>query len=147
MVHSIGRSHWNSVYFIEIQMDRSAGIAIEVAKQYEQSRGWQVTSVESENRGFDLISQRQHPDDQNSVEFKYIEVKGRAGIGEISVTTNEFKTAERLQDDYWLYVVYHCATRPEIHRVQNPARLEWQAVVQVEHYKTTSTEILKERVQ
>lgn len=122
-------------------------IAIEVAKQYEQSRGWQVTSVESENRGFDLISQRQHPDDPNSVEFKYIEVKGRAGIGEISVTTNEFKTAERLQDDYWLYVVYHCATRPEIHRVQNPARLDWQSVVQVEHYKTTPAEIIKEQKQ
>ena len=122
-------------------------IAIEVARQYEQSRGWQVTSVESENRGFDLISQRQHPDDSSSVEFKYIEVKGRAGIGEISVTANEYKTAERLQDDYWLYVVYHCATRPEIHRVQNPARLDWQAVVQVEHYKTTPAQIIEEREQ
>ena len=122
-------------------------IAIEFARQYEQSRGWQVTSVESENRGFDLISQRQHPDDPNSIEFKYIEVKGRAGIGEISVTSNEFKTAERLQDDYWLYVVYNCTSRPEIHRVQNPARLKWQAVVQVEHYKTTSTEIIEEREQ
>lgn len=122
-------------------------IAIEVARQYEQSRGWQVTSVESENRGFDLISRRQHPEDPDSVEFKYIEVKGQAGIGEISVTANEFKTAERLQDDYWLYVVYHCATRPEIHRVQNPARLDWQAVVQVEHYKTTSAQIIEEREQ
>ena len=28
-------------------------IAIEMVRQYEQSRGWQVTSVESENRGFD----------------------------------------------------------------------------------------------
>jgi len=80
-------------------------LAIEAVKQYEQSRGWQITSVESQNRGFDLISQRQHPEDHGSVEFKYIEVKGRAGIGEISVTSNELKTAERLQDDYWLYVV------------------------------------------
>jgi hypothetical protein len=109
-------------------------IAIEVTKQYEQSRGWQVTSVESENRGFDLISQRKHPDDPNSVEFKYIEVKGRAGIGEISVTVNEYKTAQRLLDDYWLYVVYHCSSRPEIHRIQNPAQLNWHAIVQVEHY-------------
>lgn len=122
-------------------------IAIEMVRQYEQSRGWQVTSVESENRGFDLISQRQHPEDPNSVEFKYIEVKGRAGIGEISVTANEFKTAERLEDDYWLYVVYHCSTRPEIHRIQNPSRLNWQAVVQVEHYKTTPAQIIEEREQ
>jgi len=122
-------------------------IAIEAARQYEQSRGWQVTSVENENRGFDLISRRQHPDDPNSVEFKYIEVKGRAGIGEISVTANEFKTAERLGDDYWLYVVYHCATRPEIHRIQNPALLDWQAIVQVEHYKTTPAQIIEKREQ
>jgi len=122
-------------------------IAIEVVRQYEQSRGWQVTSVESENRGFDLISQRQHPDDPNSIEFKYIEVKGRTGIGEISVTTNEFKTAERMQDDYWLYVVYNCVSRPEIHRVQNPTRLNWQAVVQIEHYKITSASIIEERAQ
>lgn len=122
-------------------------IAIEAVKQYEQSRGWQVTSVETENRGFDLISQRQHPDDPNSVEFKYIEVKGRSGVGEVSVTTNEYKTAERLQDDYWLYVVYNCASRPEISRVQNPARLNWQAVVQVEHYKINSSSIFAERSQ
>jgi superfamily II DNA or RNA helicase len=122
-------------------------IAIEMVRQYEQSRGWQVTSVESENRGFDIISQRQHPEDPNSVEFKYIEVKGRAGIGEISVTANEFKTAERLEDDYWLYVVFHCSTRPEIHRIQNPSRLNWQAVVQVEHYKTTPAQIIEEREQ
>jgi hypothetical protein len=120
-------------------------IAIEVVKHYEQSRGWQIISVENENRGFDLISQRQHPDDPNSIEFRYIEVKGRAEIGEISVTANEYKTAERLQDDYWLYVVYNCTARPEIHRIQNPARLDWQAVVQVEHYKTTPTQILKDQ--
>ena len=122
-------------------------IAIEMVKQYEQSRGWQVATVERENRGFDLISQRQQQDDPNSIEFKYIEVKGRAGIGEISVTTNEYKTAERLHDDYWLYVVYHCATWPEIHRVQNPARLNWQAVVQVEHFITTTAQIIEKQEQ
>lgn len=120
-------------------------IAIQAAIHYEQSQGWKVTSVELENRGFDLVSQKLQSLNSNSVEVKYIEVKGRAGIGEISVTANEYKTAERLQNDYWLYVVYNCSTRPEIHRVQNPARLNWQAVVQVEHYKTTPNEIIEER--
>jgi len=38
-------------------------IAVEVAMQHEKERGWVVESVESENRGFDLISRRPHPED------------------------------------------------------------------------------------
>jgi len=44
-------------------------------------------------------------------------------------------------------VVYNCLSRPEVRRIQNPARLNWQSVVQVEHYKTTPEQILKEREQ
>ncbi len=29
-------------------------------------------------------------------------------IGEVALTTNEYKTAERLKNDYWLYVVFNC---------------------------------------
>ena len=36
-------------------------IAIEEAKKYETSRGWEVESVEADNRGFDLISRKPHP--------------------------------------------------------------------------------------
>jgi hypothetical protein len=38
-------------------------IAIEAATRHEEARGCQVLSVESENRGFDLISRRPHPED------------------------------------------------------------------------------------
>ena len=37
-------------------------IAIETVTAYEEARGWRVESVEKENRGFDLISRRSHPD-------------------------------------------------------------------------------------
>ena len=70
-----------------------------------QARGWRVESVEAENRGFDLISRKPHPhDDKTFIEVRFIEVKGRAGVGEIALSDNEYKTAERLKDDYWLYV-------------------------------------------
>ena len=36
-------------------------IAVQEAIRYEEARGWVVESVESENRGFDLISRRPHP--------------------------------------------------------------------------------------
>ena len=63
-------------------------------------------------------------------------------VGEIALTANEYKTAARLQQDYWLYVVYNCATEPEIHVIRDPARLGWQPVRVVEHYHVGAKEIL-----
>jgi superfamily II DNA or RNA helicase len=75
-------------------------IAVEFVTRYEESRGWQVESVESENRGFDLISRRPHPEDPKTFpEVRFIEVKGRAKVGEIALTANEYKTAVRLKGD------------------------------------------------
>jgi hypothetical protein len=110
---------------------------------YEAARGWQVQSVESENRGFDLISRRPHPEDpQAAIEVRFIEVKGRAGIGEVALSSNEYKTAERLKNDYWLYVVYNCATKPEVHVIQDPVRVGWEPIVKVEHYHANAARIL-----
>lgn len=118
-------------------------IAIQQAMRFERSRGWQVTSVENENRGFDLISRRPHPDDpQTALEVRFIEVKGRSGVGEVSLSANEYKTAERLKEDYWLYVVYDCATRPKVYPVRDPVRLGWQPITIIEHYMTTSEKIM-----
>ncbi len=113
--------------------------AVEEAIRYERSRGWQVESVESENRGFDLISRS--PDALNA-KVRFIEVKGRASVGEVALTDNEYKTAERLKDDYWLYVVYNCATSPELHPVKDPARMEWVPRVRIEHYLVNPESIL-----
>jgi superfamily II DNA or RNA helicase len=110
-------------------------IAVEFVRRHEEARGWQVESVETENRGFDLISRRPHAEDpKTSVEVRFIEVKGRAGVGEIALTANEYKTAQRLKGDYWLYAVFNCAGTPELHAIQDPAQLGWTPVVQVEHY-------------
>jgi superfamily II DNA or RNA helicase len=117
--------------------------AVRAVIAYEEARGWQVESVETENRGFDLISRKPHPEDPKTcVEVRFIEVKGRAGVGEVALTTNEYKTAERLKNDYWLYVVFNCATTAEVKVIQNPARLGWEPVVKVEHYHVAHQEIL-----
>jgi superfamily II DNA or RNA helicase len=119
-------------------------IAVDAVIKYEEARGWRVQSVEEENRGFDLISRRPHPEDPaTSVEVRFIEVKGRASVGEIALTTNEYKTAERLKKDYWLYVVFNCASTPEIHPIQEPARLGWKPLVKVEHWHVGADAILK----
>ena len=74
--------------------------------------------------------------------LRFIEVKGRSHIGEVVLSTNEFKTAQRLRKDYWLYVVFNCATEPEVHVIQDPARLGWEPIVKVDHYHVSAQEVL-----
>jgi hypothetical protein len=119
-------------------------IAVQTVIAYEQARGWRVESVEKENRGFDLISRRPHPEDpQTAIEVRFVEVKGRAGIGDVALSANEYKTAERLKNDYWLYVVYNCASTPQVHVIRDPARLGWEPVVKIEHYQIGAKALLE----
>ncbi len=110
-----------------VRDDEIESIAVQAVTDYEVSQGRTVESVEAQNRGLDLISRRHHPEDPvTAIDVRFIEVKGRSAIGDIALTTNEYKTAERLKNDYWLYVVYNCATQPEVHAIRNPARLGWK---------------------
>jgi superfamily II DNA/RNA helicase len=119
-------------------------IAIQKVTEYEEARGWQVESVESQNRGFDLISRKPHPEDPHTAtEVRFIEVKGRSAIGAVALTTNEYKTASRLTHDYWLYVVFDCATEPTVYPIQDPVKLGWKPVVSIEHYQIEAKKILE----
>ena len=118
-------------------------IAVRLAIRHETERGWVTENVESDNRGFDIISRKPHQhDDKTFTNVRFIEVKGRATVGEVALSDNEYKTAERLKKDYWLYVVFNCGSKPEIHLVHDPARLGWQPVVQVAHYYLGADAIL-----
>ena len=68
-----------------------------------------------DNPGFDLLSIRLDG------KKRAIEVKGRAGVGEVEVSANEWAKACNLRDSFWLFVVYDCATpTPRLHRVPDP---------------------------
>jgi hypothetical protein len=127
-----------------VRDDEIERIAVAEAIRYEQARGWVVESVESENRGFDLISRRPHPEDPKTfIEVRFIEVKGRAGVGVVALSENEYRTAQRLKGDYWLYAVFNCAGVPELHAVQDPVRLGWRPVMTVEHYAIGAAELIQ----
>jgi len=69
----------------------------------------------TERPGFDLLSQRPPKEE------RAIEVKGRAAIGDVELTDNEWAKACNLRGRYWLYVVYNCAgPNPRLLRVQDP---------------------------
>jgi len=112
-------------------------IAMEKAMAYERARGWEPEDVSAQDRGFDLISR--HP---ASGQVRFIEVKGRAGVGSVVLTRNEYQTAERLRGDYWLYVVFDCATLPRLVPIQDPTRLGWEPIVRVEFYQASPQTLL-----
>ncbi|MCA1701758.1 MAG: DUF3883 domain-containing protein, partial [Actinobacteria bacterium] len=93
-------------------------IAVAEATKYEREvrSADFVKSLETDNVGFDLLS-------VTGIERRCIEVKGRAGIGNVELTWSEFAKAIELGNDYWLYVVLDCGTpTPRLYRVQNPAK-------------------------
>ena len=91
-------------------------IAIKTAIEYERKRGAEVKDVSNPSlkKGFDL--QSRHPNG----EVRYIEVKARTGITGVELTANEWLQAANHSNRYWLYVVYHCDTEPQLHRCQDP---------------------------
>ena len=119
-------------------------IAVQAAIAFEEARGCKVESVESDTRGFDLISRRKVSDNSRErIETRFIEVKGRAAVGEIALTANEYKTAQRLGDDYWLYVPFNCASQPKVTRIQNPSRFDWEPLSKIDCYRIGAETILK----
>ena len=100
-------------------------VAMSIATSWEERLSADVKDVSrpdlarraglSDWPGFDLLSV--HPGNER----RAIEVKGRAGSGNISMSDNEWAKACNLRDGYWLYVVFSCATpHPHLLRVRDP---------------------------
>jgi hypothetical protein len=100
-------------------------IAMRMAVAFEESEGAEVQDVHTpelackaglqDNPGFDLLSKRRNG------EKRCIEVKGKARIGDVDVSANEWPAACNLGSQYWFYVVFDCATaHPQLLRVQDP---------------------------
>ena len=102
-------------------------IAVNIAVAWEREHGGSVRDVSKpalarvaglpDWPGFDLLSNR--PGEGR----RHIEVKGRAGRGDLQMEDNEWNQANHLGDEYWLYVVLDCATaNPRLFRVRDPFR-------------------------
>jgi SNF2 family DNA or RNA helicase len=99
-------------------------VAMSLAWAFEESAGAIVKDVHTpelaraaglpDNPGFDLLS-------TGPMGKRSIEVKGRASVGDVEVSGNEWARACNLRDGYWLYVVYDCATpSPRLVRIRDP---------------------------
>ncbi|TDD84858.1 helicase-related protein [Actinomadura rubrisoli] len=80
--------------------------------------GWVVDDRQTAGLGYDLLARRPGTTDQ-----RLIEVKGFAGdLRPVVLEQHEWAQAQQRGNDYWLYVVLHCATDPAVViRCQDPA--------------------------
>ena len=90
-------------------------IGMQIAINFEISQGRDPEDVSPQKLGFDIRSRTVDGG------YRYIEVKTRVREGKIALTPNEWLMAQRLGDEYWLYVVVNVATKPELYTIQNPA--------------------------
>jgi len=86
----------------------SEKIAMDIVMEYEKSQGRFPKDVSKEiGPGFDVRSTDENGDS------RLIEVKGRTGVGPVSLSYNEWFKAKGLGDDYYLYVVWNTANNPD----------------------------------
>lgn len=90
-------------------------IGMEVTMRYEREQGRDPEDVSREGLGYDIRSR------EPGGGVRYIEVKARAREGAVELTPNEWLKAQRFRNEYYLYVVYHAATRPQLRIIQDPA--------------------------
>lgn len=99
--------------------------AMRVVRAYEEEAGAIVIDVHTPDLaraaglpdypGFDLLSRRPGGEERS------IEVKGRARVGEVELSENEWGKAATLRSGYWLYAVFDCATdQLQMHPVRDP---------------------------
>lgn len=101
-------------------------VAMELVMAHERALGARVQDVHSPELslqaglntpwpGFDVLSHR--PDGKR----RCIEIKGRARLGNIHISTNEWAAAANRREEYWLYSVFDCASAaPRLVAVQDP---------------------------
>jgi SNF2 family DNA or RNA helicase len=106
---------------IQNEMHRDPAVeeaGMKSSMQYERDAGRIPEDVSKENLGFDVRSVDDNGD------FRYIEVKSRAGVGSVALTTNEWFKAQHLGDDFYLYVVWNAVQDPNSKPliIRNPAK-------------------------
>jgi len=82
--------------------------------RYEKESNREPKDVSADfTRGYDILS-------DNDKEKRHIEVKSFATIGKVQITSNEWRVASHLLDEYYLYVVKNVYLEPEITVIKNP---------------------------
>ena len=89
-------------------------IGMKEAMTYEKNHDRSPTDVSHEfYRGYDIISKSKN-------ETRHIEVKSLAEVNPIQISSNEWRTASQLREDYYLYVVQYALSDPKLTVIKDP---------------------------
>jgi len=117
--------------------------AMRVALEYERSQGRNPVDVSKTGVGYDIRSEG--PD----AEVRYIEVKGHATTGDVTLYYTEWQMAHRMSDEYFIYEVDHALAAPELWITQDPVGKGIQPEERVVEYYVRSEQlrVLAERAE
>ena len=86
----------------------SEKVAMDVVMKFEEEQGRAPVDVSKDiGPGYDIKSTNR---EENT---RYIEVKGRNGVGAVALSKNEWFKAKHLAEDYYLYVVWNTKDYPQ----------------------------------
>ena len=88
--------------------------AMQAAVAHECANDREPVDVSRGGVGYDIRSTA--PDGA----VRYIEVKGHATTGDVTLYYTEWQTAHRMRDEFFIYVVDHALTEPDLWLVRDP---------------------------
>lgn len=98
--------------------------AVDAVAEYYAERGYDVTSVETEKCGYDLIAQSKTA--RLLVEIKGTSQPGGRGIT-VSLTPNEYRVSTAKRTAYRICISTGCLTKPRVHEfVFNTLTKQWE---------------------
>ena len=90
--------------------------AMQVAMDYERAHGREAEDVSKTGVGCDVKSVAADG------AVRYIEVKGHAATGDITLYYTEWQLAHRMREEFFIYDVDYALTNPDLRIVQDPHR-------------------------
>jgi hypothetical protein len=117
--------------------------AMYLVKQFEKKEGRKVKDVSMYYTGYDIKS-TDHDKKQ-----RFIEVKGKARSGKIILTVNEWNTAKKFGNQYYLYIVENISlNKPRLKIIQDPSskltaiETKFQYILSRKNYASLANEII-----
>ena len=146
---------------VSIQTPRVVGVAAAipgpVPRVLEEGRGGDNTTVEmaamqvamayerARNRAPEDVSKTGVGCDVRSVALdgavRYIEVKGHAATGDITLYYTEWQLAHRMREEFFIYEVDYALTGPELRIVQDPVGKGVEATERVTEYHIKAADL------
>ena len=104
--------------------------AMRVVMDYEEAHGRTPVDVSKTGCGYDIKSVGADPSD-----VRYIEVKGHATTGDVSLYYTEWQMANRMRDEFFIYEVEHALSQPALRILRDPVGCGIEPEVKVVQYK------------